>query len=139
MAPLKSSFFNSFSNTLLSFLQKIISPTLSYISSYLLFFIARFIVDSLCSLSDAIPVQVRVPAPVCTSSVHSTTIYPVVMSLSLFWKGENFVLNILYTQQKCSFLEIVFALNNSVIVAMKIFLLNTQFLLLCVSVTSFVP
>lgn len=77
-----------------SFLHTIISPTLNFIRSKLPFFIARFIVDSLCSLSDAIPVHV--PAPLCTSSVHSTSIYPVVMSLSLFWKGVNFVLNMLH-------------------------------------------
>jgi hypothetical protein len=38
-------------------------------------------VDPLCTLSDAIP------APIRTAYVQGTTIYPVVMSLSLFWKG----------------------------------------------------
>ena len=37
--------------------------------------------DPLCTLSDAIP------APVRAASVQEATIYPVVMSLSLFWKG----------------------------------------------------
>jgi hypothetical protein len=48
-------------------------------------------VDPLCTLSDAIP------APVRTAPVQESTIYPVVMSLSLFWKGmESFTKKIVH-------------------------------------------